>query len=173
MKKIRVLLIVLSFSSIACFGQSDSVALSSIDSLAPYQKTSFLPNFSIVLADSTWFGKKDIEPNKPTLILYFSPDCGHCQLETEELLTKMDVLKNLQIIMITSKSYERMKNFADYYKLSRFPTIKVGSDTARLITQFYAVKNTPFSALYDKEGKLMTVYLKGINMDEMIKLVRE
>ena len=141
------------------------------DSLAAYQKNPNIPPFSIQTPDSSWFSKANLQPKKPTLILYFSPDCGHCQMETEEVLGKIKELNNLQIVMITSRSFQDMANFADHYKISRFPTIKIGTDPSRMVTQFYAVKFTPFSALYDKKGMLVKVYDQGINMPELVSLI--
>lgn len=142
------------------------------DTLAPYQKNPYIPSFTIQMPDKTWFTKNNLQPKRPTLILYFSPDCGHCQIETEELLSKMKEFKNLQIVMVTSRPFEDMANFAEHYMIKRFPAIKIGTDPARLVTRFYDVKFTPFSAFYDKKGKLVKVYEKGINMEELVSLVK-
>jgi len=152
--------------------QPDSGTPPANDTLAPYQKNPFIPTFSIQQPDSGWFSNSNLQAKKPTLILYFSPDCGHCQVETEEILGKIRELSNLQIVMITSRPFEDMVRFADHYKINRFPTIKIGNDPSRRITRFYDVKFTPFSALYDKKGKLIKVYDQGINMDELIGLVK-
>ena len=143
------------------------------DTLAPYQKTAVIPAFSIQTPDSSWYSKVNLAAKKPTLILYFSPDCGHCQLETEEILGKMKELNGLQIVMVTSRPFEDMKNFAEHYKINRFPTIKIGTDPKRLVTQFYDVKFTPFSALYDQKGKLVKVYKDGIQMNELIRFLNK
>jgi len=159
--------------SICCFSFAQtSTATAAHDTLAPYQKSPYIPSFRIQQPDSSWFAKTNLQPKKPTLILYFSPDCGHCQIETEELLSKIKEFANLQIIMITSRPFEDMANFADHYKIKRFPSIKIGSDPARLITRFYDVKFTPFSALYDKKGMLEKVYESGIDMEELAGLVK-
>lgn len=160
------LLIAASINAQTNKGVSDS------DTLAPYQKNTAIPPFSIQMPDSSWFSKVNLQPKKPTLILYFSPDCGHCQLETEDVLSKMKELSNLQIVMITSRPFEDMANFAEHYKISRFPSVKIGTDPSRMVTQFYAVKFTPFSALYDKKGKLVKVYDKGIDFPELISLIK-
>jgi thiol-disulfide isomerase/thioredoxin len=166
----------LYFLAITTFLISVSVAAQSkassadTDTIAPYLKNPSIPSFSIQLPDSSWFSKVNLQPKKPTLILYFSPDCGHCQIETEEVLGKIKDLSNLQIVMVTSRPFEDMVNFAAHYKLNRFPTIKIGIDPARRITRFYAVKFTPFSALYDKQGHLLKAYEKGIDMQELINL---
>ncbi len=141
------------------------------DTLAPYQKDPSIPSFSIQQPDSSWFYNTSLA-KKPALILYFSPDCGHCQLETEEVLTRIKELNDLQIIMVTSRPFEDMVRFADHYKLNRFPTIKIGQDPLRRITRFYDVKFTPFSALYDKKGKLVKAYEQGIKFDELKSLLK-
>jgi thiol-disulfide isomerase/thioredoxin len=138
------------------------------DTVPNYIKLPYIPPFKIQQPDSSWYSKADVPAKKPTLILYFSPDCGHCQLETEEMLSRSKQLKNLQVVMITSRPYEDMANFAEHYKINRFPFIKIGWDPQRLVTNFYSVKFTPFSALYDRKGKLVKVYEGGIDWDELI-----
>src|SRR5215210_1122696 len=165
MKPLFILLFLAAFS-FSAKAQSGTVSTAN-DTLAPYQKSPYIPSFTIQQPDSSWFSKRNLDTKKPTLILYFSPDCGHCQMETEAILTKMKDLSNLQVVMITSRPYEDMLNFANHYKINRFHSIKIGSDPARLVTGFYDVKFTPFSASYDKKGKLVKVYKYGINMEEL------
>lgn len=170
MRSINVLLLSV-FISFSLAAQTNT-ATATQDTLAPYQKTPYIPSFKIQMPDGAWFSKANLKPKRPTLILYFSPDCGHCQLETEELLSKMKEFNNLQIVMITSRPFEDMTNFAELYKIKRFPAIKIGTDPARFVTTFYDVRTTPFSALYNDKGKLEKVYVKGIDMEELISLVK-
>lgn len=158
------------FVSFASMAQKDTTAPR--DTLAAYQKSPYIPSFKIQLPDSSWFSKTNLQLNRPTFILYFSPDCGHCQIETEELLSKMKEFNNLQIVMVTSRPFEDMASFADHYKIKRFPSIKIGTDPARLVTRFYDVKFTPFSALYNKKGRLVKVYEKGADLEELASLAK-
>ncbi len=165
--------------SVVASAQNDSVKSTSsadtlkapTDTLAPYQKQNTIPTFSLQKTDSTWFFNSDLQEKKAVLILYFSPDCGHCQLEIENLIANMSKLQNLQIVMVTSRPFQDMQNFATRYKIYKFPTITIGRDPGYHITRFYKVEFTPFSALYNKKGKLEKVYKKGIDMEELIKLV--
>lgn len=143
-----------------------TAAFSQTDTLPGYLQDPNIPAFSIQLADGSWYNKSDLE-KKPTLILYFSPDCGHCQLETEDILSHAKELNKLQIVMITSREMSEMKTFSDRYMLQKFPFIKIGSDTKKFVTHFYNVKFTPFSALYNKKGQLVKVYEKGIDFDDL------
>jgi thiol-disulfide isomerase/thioredoxin len=157
--------------SFQAFSQTDSI-LAVKDTLAPFQKTNAIPTFSLQQPDSSWFFNTSLQEKKPVLILYFSPDCGHCQLETDEILGHINKLQDLQIVMVTSRPFEDLAKFVAHYKIYKFPTIKIGRDPSYTITKFYDVKFTPFSALYNKNGKLEKTYTKGIDMEELIKLVQ-
>jgi peroxiredoxin len=167
--RFSILLLLLVASTLSLQAQTSTTVQQ--DTLPAYQRLAHIPSFKIQLADSSWYSKADLPTKKPILILYFSPDCGHCQLETEDLISKLKDLKDLHVVMITSKPYDEMTTFADHYKLSRFKSIKIGSDPQRLITNFYEVKFTPFSALYDRRGKLIKAYTDGIDWKELTSLL--
>jgi cytochrome oxidase Cu insertion factor (SCO1/SenC/PrrC family) len=171
-KIMRFLYIILTAILISSSSTAQTDTATAGDTVATYRKTPYIPSFRIQTPDSSWFSRTNLQAGRPTLILYFSPDCGHCQTETEELLSKIKQFNNLQIVMITSRPFEDMANFAEHYKINRFHTIKIGTDPIRYVTTFYDVKFTPFSALYDKKGMLVKVYEKGIDMEELSGLVK-
>lgn len=169
-----LLLVLLIFSSsTAQHSHSHIPVIPGADTTAPYLKSGTIPTFSIKLADSSWFSSSQLNQKKPLLLVYFSPDCGHCITETEEMISRMNHLKKIQIVLVTSKTFDEMKSFHDFYKLERFENIKTGVDPQKKITRFYQVKFTPFSALYSRKGKLLKAYESGIEWDELIGLVNE
>jgi thioredoxin-related protein len=44
------------------------------------------------------------------MIMFFSPDCDHCQKQTKELLAYKKELKDIQILMVSVLSYKDSKN---------------------------------------------------------------
>ncbi len=91
------------------------------------------------------------------MIMLFNPDCDHCQHETEELIKNMDDFKNIQIIMATMMSFDMMKAFEEKYELAKYKNIIVGQDQNFFLIPFYAVRNLPFLAFYNKKGNLISV----------------
>jgi len=150
----------------------NSKSFSQTDSLAPYQQFPFIPPFKIQLSDSSWFSKYALSDKKPTWVIYFSPDCGHCQQITEEIISNIRSLKQIQIVMIASRPFEDVKNFNDHFMIKRFSNIKVGVDPTRMISNFYKVQHTPFSALYDKKGDLIKAFKDAPTVYEIVKLAR-
>ena len=125
-----------------------------------YKKDSNIPDFTILQADSTWFSKADLPKGKYdyTFIVYFSPDCGHCQQEATGIVKKMDSLKNVFFVFVAYKSLEEVKGFASYYALDKFPNVRIGRDPKYFVPTFYRVTRVPFLAVYNKAGILEKVF---------------
>src|SRR5438128_12648826 len=93
--------------SATAFSQKDTA-------LAPYQRFPTLPPLQLLLADSiTKYTTADLPKKKPVLIMLFSPDCEHCQHETEQLIAHKEDFKNIHILMVTTLPVYRMKALAD------------------------------------------------------------
>ena len=71
-----------------------------------------------------------------------------------------------------SVEFEDVKKFAEHYKLDRFPNLKIGDDPSRLVVNFYKVEFTPFSALYNKKGKLIKAFKEAPQIDEILALIK-
>jgi thiol-disulfide isomerase/thioredoxin len=142
--------------------------------LPPYKRFPELPPIQILLSDSsTLFTKAQIPKNKPVLVMIFSPDCSHCQHETEEMIAHMDEMKNMEIIMITYHSISMMKDFVTNYGLAKYPNIVVGKDVYYITTGFFDIHNIPYLAMYDKNGKLIEGFEGSLPIPEVIKLLKD
>ena len=130
------------------------VAFSQEDSTAPvYQRFPTIPEFTVFKApDSTSFTRGDLKKNKPVVFMIFSPDCEHCQHETEKLLANIDKFKNAQIVMITYLPYDEMMVFYKNYKIADYPQITMARDTKFFFPVFFKVRNLPSIFVYDKKG---------------------
>jgi len=152
MKKV-VTLVVAAFIAIAGFAQ-------------PADTTSYLSNKNIpavklIQGDSSWFTNANIPTGKPVVIIYFSPECGHCQLTAQEINNDIDKVKDAFFIWVSYFPVPEIKEFADKYKLAQYDNFKFGRDPKYAIPAFYHVKFTPFMAVYNKEGKLMQTFDQG------------
>jgi thiol-disulfide isomerase/thioredoxin len=135
---------------VSAFSQTETAPL--------YKRFPTVPPLNLLLVDSsTIFTEKNLKKNKAVFINLFSPDCEHCQKETEELIDSIAKFKNIQIVMATTLSFDKMKAFYDKNQLGRFPNIVVGQDRQLILPTFYKIKNFPFLAFYDKNGKLIDV----------------
>lgn len=133
-------------------------AQNKVETPAPYQKDNHIPAFNILLTDSSFFTPAQLPKSDYTVIIYFSPDCGHCQIMAKELVKNIDSLRNAFFVMVAYKSLEDIKGFAGYYGLDKIPNLRLGRDQNYFVPAFYRVESTPFAAVYNSNLKLIKVY---------------
>ena len=135
---------------------------------AVYLRFPTIPKFTIYKApDSTAFSRENLQKKKPVLFMVFSPDCEHCQHETEELLANIKKFKNTQIVMVTYLPYEEMITFYKNYKIANYPQITMARDTKFFFPVFFKVRNLPSVFLYDKKGDFKKAFEGSVKIDSI------
>ena len=143
-----------------------------IDSL-PYQKYPTLPAFNIMLLDSsTIVNTYNIPDGKPTLIMFFDPECSHCKMITKILMDNMDSLKDIRFYMITSvHDLNKIRKFYDDFHLADYKNIEVvGRDYEYFFITYYGVKYVPDMVLYDGHKKLVKFFEGHVTTTELYNL---
>jgi thioredoxin-related protein len=136
-----------------------------------------IPPFKILRTDSTWFTPADLVKNKPVMIIYFAPDCSHCQHLVYEMRPRMKQFGDIQIVMVTftdPKMLIAVKNFYRDFDLKKYHNITVGTEgRTYVVQQYYQVATTPYIAIYDHKGKLVKAFDKVPPMDELVAAVKK
>jgi len=137
------------------------------DSTIPvYERFPTIPQFTLYKApDSTVFTRQNLQKRKPVMFMIFSPDCEHCQHETEMLLADINKFKNVQIIMVTYLPYQDMIAFYKHYKIANYPEITMARDTKYYLPQFFKIRNLPSIFVYDKKGNFKKSFEGSVNPD--------
>ncbi len=169
MKKILFLIIAVICVSISSAQKNAAV----YDTTPPYLKVPIIPPFKILQTDSaTWFTKDELPKKKPVVIIYFSPDCHHCQLEAQEITDSMHLFKNAFIVFVSYRDMSDIRAFAEKYKLLNFSNIRIGRDPKYFVPSFYRVKFTPFVAVYSKKGELLNAFEGGAPLATIASLIK-
>jgi thioredoxin-related protein len=164
----KTLLVLLSlFVTAGCTRAQDTVDTKNIQKIPP---------FKILRQDSTWFSAADLKKNKPVMIIYFSPDCSHCQHLMYDMKSHMKELRNVQIVMVTFTEASMLKMIQDFYKtfdLKKYPNITIGTEGHSYVVQrYYQVRMTPYIAIYGRDGKLVKAYSKVPAMSVLVSVAK-
>lgn len=137
-----------------------------------YISNPVIPEFTVYKApDSTSFTKGDLHAKKSTLIMIFSPECGHCQHITNLLLENIGHFKNTQILMFTWLPYSEMISFYRTYKIANHPQITMAWDKKDFFLPYYHVQTFPALIAYNKNGKLIKAFDGNIKIEEIWKAI--
>ena len=175
MKHFFSLLLLTSLLSLGAYGQKkheekDSTAKKDT---AAYLKYPTLPAFNIMLRDSaTIFNTFNIPEGRPTVIIFFDPDCKHCKMEIRRLLDGMDSLKDIRFYLTTSvHDFKKIRDFYDDYHLGDYKNIEaVGRDYEYFFITYYDVKFVPDLVLYDSHKNLVKFFEGHVTVDELYRL---
>ena len=106
------------------------------------------------------------------MIMFFSPDCDHCQKQTKELLAYKKELQNIQIMMVSVLSYKDSKTFYNEYGLASMPNVKLGTDPSYKLRQIYRLQTMPAMYVYNKTGTLAKAFVGNIDVPRIIDAVK-
>ena len=114
--------------------------------------------FNIKLTNGQQFKAEQLAKG-PVVLIYFSPDCDHCQNFTQDLVKNYNVVANKQVVMVTFQDMNMLKPFVTKYKLNQYLNFKVGTEgTSYVVRNYYKINSFPYIAIYDKTGKLVKTY---------------
>lgn len=157
----KYILFVWVFFTFACKNEDKQ-----LDTTAPTGMA--IPSFNVQLADSTtWITAKDIPQGQATALVYFGPYCPYSQHQVKELIDNLEDLKDMHIYLITPFPYQDMHQFYELYKLSKYKNIITASDTANTIGTSLNIVGFPYTAIYNKSGKLVKAYYGSIKTQKI------
>lgn len=139
-----------------------------------YLRTRQIPAFTILLPDSiSYFYSHQLKKNMTTVMIWFNPDCEHCQTETKGITDSMSLFRSVQFVFATYAPLHEIKKFYTDYGLNRFDNIIMGRDEKYFLPTFYKFRYTPFVAVYSKEGGLNKVFEGGARIPVLAAACRE
>lgn len=176
MRKMKKLLLLFSFIIAAgCSrAQTPDAASAAIVSHHILAGAAIVP-YRILKTDSTFATPANLQHHK-TMVVYFAPDCPHCQHLTVEMKQKMKQFGDTQIVMITwSNNFDirAIKNFVRDYDLKKYPNIIVGTEGYTYTVQkYFNIETTPYIAIYNSDKKLVKGFAKAPDIDVLIKTLK-
>jgi len=131
-----------------------------------------LPSLNIMLPDSsTIYNTQNISVEKPTILIYFSPDCDHCQEQTRAIIKNINYLRNAEILLLSNSSIFELNNFIHTYQLNHYKNIIIGNDYNYSFFKFFNIKSFPYVVVYNNKKELVKLYKGEIGIDKIIEAI--
>ena len=132
-----------------------------------------MPQFKITQADGKIFKATELKAGRPTILIYFSPECDHCQVFMKEFFKKAERFSKSNVLMVTFLPINRVVAFVKEYPIGKYPNITVGTEgMGFLIRDHLGIQNMPFAAVYDKKNKLISKHERDIPLDEILLKIK-
>lgn len=158
MKSIRHLLACFVIAGSCVFAAVPATAQKTDSTPPPFKRFPTVPPFELMGLDNHKINRESLAKRNGTLIVFFSPDCHHCQQQMDWLKEKLSSFDRYNLVLATYQPMEELKAFYDKYKMSSWKNLYIGRDEKFFLPPYYKIANLPFLALYDKNGNLLTSF---------------
>jgi thioredoxin-related protein len=138
-------------------------------SISRSEKT--LPDFNMLLLDSTKYNSANIPTGKPTILFFFSTECPYCQAFTRDIVANKDKLKGIQLYMLSPMPFRDIKAYDTTFKLNTVENVTVGKDYKGSFSSHYKISAVPYLVVYDKSKNLVKEFTGAQDLDSLKKLV--
>lgn len=128
-----------------------------------------LPTVELVDLDSLPFDYTQIEDDQSILIMLFNSECSHCQYQAEEIQANINIFKSSNIIMISSESIFKIKEFANKYRLIAIPNIHLTKIREENIYPAFGNITFPHIFIYNDKGELIKEYKGETKIEALAK----
>ena len=109
-------------------------------------------------------------PGKVVLI-FFGPDCDHCQRQAESILKQLDVFKNYSLYFIASNPEQEIIQFAEKYNLQSYPNIFFARAEVAEVIGKMGPMSVPGIFIYSDEKHLIKKFNGETAIDEIAKFL--
>ncbi|WP_421826383.1 peroxiredoxin family protein [Larkinella sp.] len=116
-----------------------------------------LPDFTMQTIHNHAFSSKSLA-GKAIAIIYFDPDCEHCQQEARAFRRQAGQLKEMAIIWVSSQPRQKLQHFARTYGLTALPKVTVGQISKETVYETFGFTTVPSILIYNTEGQLVKTY---------------
>ena len=100
-----------------------------------------LPPFSMLKADGKIFRAQDLPVGKPILLVYFSPECDHCEILMKDFFKQAAAFQKASVAFITYLPVDRVSKFVKDYNVAKHPNIYTGTEGSTFfLRNYYKIK---------------------------------
>jgi peroxiredoxin len=111
-------------------------------------------------------------PNQPTVILYFHPECEHCQYEATEMGRQPERFAKANMILITpDDSTKRIEAFADRYKIWQVDNLVILFDRNGQFKKQFGTSVVPAVFIYGANKRLLKQFTGEVKMEAVLKII--
>jgi peroxiredoxin len=105
------------------------------------------------------------------VIVYFNPDCEHCQYEISEIVSSLNMFKKYLIIFISNENKRNTYEFGRKYMLIGKNNIKLLLDNSNLFYNFFGTTRVPTIFVYNKKFYLKSRFDGEIKLQKVIDVL--
>ena len=152
-KYFKILLPLLFLAGLAFLGYQIFAKIQYKKEVAQNIKT--IPDFEYQNTKGGLYSNNNLQPNTPTVFVYFNSDCEFCNEEAEMIRENIEKFATMQLIFVSFEKTAAIKSFSKIHKLNTHDNVYFLCDSKATFATTFDVKSLPCIVLYNKNHQLI------------------
>lgn len=132
------------------------------------QERKELPPFTFYQLDSTKYTPEQLPSNRSTIVMYFKPDCGHCEDQWKIITDHYQSFSKSTLLLISPASSQALQDFQEEHSAHQYSNIHFLRDPDEQFEQLFGTPRSPNIFIYDSDGQLHK-HFKGVTKAELLQ----
>lgn len=128
--------------------------------------TNELPWLPLTQLDGTQLITKKLEGK--TILVFFQPDCDHCQREATQIRAHLDAFSGYQVYFVSDAAMPLLSRFAQDYDLAGSSNVQFAQATANDIYNAVGGIQVPAVYVYSDSGRLVKSFIGETPIEQII-----
>jgi thioredoxin-related protein len=118
-----------------------------------------------------WVGVPAPKNDKSTVVLFFHPDCEHCQYEARSIVAQKNDFANINLWWISAADSLAISKFEETNGLSRLQNTYLAHISGEKVLQTFGSISVPHIFIYDEDGILQKEFKGETKIDAILKYI--
>ena len=169
----RIFKFMVLFSIVLVAGYFSYIVISGIKGKREIiKKREVLPFNCFYALNETPAGFKSVRKSNSYVIVFFSPDCDHCNHEIKSIVHKADSFINTNIYLVSDQPVKILKQISEQYELHKYPQIEILYGDYRCIRSVYGTILLPATFIYNENFRLTKIFRGETGASAILKAVK-
>ncbi len=118
------------------------------------------------------FELNDMAAGQPTLVIYFNPDCEHCQYEARAIRDSLHRFEQTNVLLISDEPSARLQEFGAEYDLLGYPNVHILHDANGDFRRLFGTSSVPSIFIYNRERELVKHFKGETKIEAILKYLQ-
>ncbi len=120
-----------------------------------------------------WTSKQAPNNDIPTIVLFFNPDCDHCQYEAKAILEHQSDFTSTNFWWVTTVDGSAINDFSKKYNLVSLSNHYFAKLPAEKVVETFGSVSVPHIFIYDKAGILQKEFRGETKIEALLRYTNQ
>ncbi len=130
------------------------------------------PNFQFVKPNGELFTNQNLQKGKATIVIFFDPDCDHCQKQADWIAASPESFKNAQLLWVSTAEADAI-NIFHKTRFGKYPNaVFFAKDKNYKFDSIFGYSVAPTILVYSSTGQLQKSFKNEVAVTELVKYIK-